>query len=43
MLRRRRSCLTQHRLGILPIYLDTGCFRNIKVEERTCDSHDVDK
>ncbi len=42
MLRRRWSLLAQHRLGILPLYLETGCFRNIKVDKRTCDSEDVD-
>ncbi len=42
---RRRSLLAQLRLGILPLHLETGRFRNKKVEERTClicDSQDVE-
>ncbi len=38
MLRRRRSLLAQLRLGILPLHLERGCFRNKKkqVEDRIC-------
>ncbi len=37
MLRRRRSLLAQLRLGILPLHLKTGRFRNNKkVEDRIC-------
>ncbi len=46
ILRRRRSLLAQLRFGILPLHLETGLFRNKKVEERTClicDSQDVEK
>ncbi len=36
MLRRRRSLLAQLRLGILPLHLETGRFRNKKVEGKIC-------
>ncbi len=34
--RKRRSLLTQFRLGILPLHIETGRFRNMKPEERLC-------
>ena len=34
--RRRRSLFAQFRLGILPLHLETGWFKNKKVEERIC-------
>jgi hypothetical protein len=34
--RRRRSLIAQIRIGILPLHIETGRFRNLKVEERTC-------
>jgi hypothetical protein len=43
--RRRRSLFAQFRIGILPLHLETGRFRNKKVEERTClicNSQDVE-
>ncbi len=36
MLRKRRFLLSQISLGILPLHLETGCFRNEKVEGRKC-------
>ncbi len=36
MLRRRRSLPTDLRLGILLLHLETGRFRNKKVEDRKC-------
>ncbi len=34
--RKRRSLLAQFRLGILPLHIETGRFRNILPEERLC-------
>ncbi len=33
---KRRSLLTQFRLGILQLHIETGRFRNMKPEERLC-------
>jgi hypothetical protein len=35
--RRRRSLLAEIRFGILPLHIETGRFRNVKVEERLCE------
>ena len=35
-IRRERSLIAQLRVGILPIHIETGRFRNIKLEDRTC-------
>ena len=34
--RRKRSLLAQFRMGILPIALETGRFKGLPIEERTC-------
>ncbi len=34
--RKRRSLLAQFRLGILPLLIETGRFRNMIPEERLC-------
>ncbi len=34
--RKRRSLLAQFRLGILLLHIETGRFRNMKLEERLC-------
>ena len=36
MSRKKRSILAQFRLGILPLNIETGRFRNISVNERIC-------
>ncbi len=33
--RRRPSLIAQTRIGILPLYIETGSFRNVKLENRT--------
>ena len=35
--RRKRSIMAQFRLGILPIKVETGRFRNIQHQDRICD------
>ena len=35
--RRRRSLLSQFRIGILPIHVETGRFRNLPVDRRVCE------
>ena len=40
--RRRRSLLAQVRLGILPICIETGRFRNLDVNERICEVCNID-
>ena len=35
--RRKRSLLCQLRIGILPLRIETGRFRNLPVEERVCE------
>ncbi len=34
--KKQRSLLAQIRFGILPLYLETGGFRSLNLEERTC-------
>ncbi len=34
--RRKRLLTAQIRIGILPLHIETGRFRNVKVEERVC-------
>ncbi len=34
--KRKRSLIAQTRIGILPLYIETGRFRNVKLENRTC-------
>ncbi len=31
-----RSLIAQTRIGILPLHIKTGRFRNVKLENRTC-------
>ncbi len=43
--RRKRSLTTQIRIGILPLHIEIGRFRNVKVEEsvcQVCNSGDVE-
>ncbi len=34
--RRKRSLTAQIRIGIWPLHIETGRFRNVKVEEKVC-------
>ncbi len=34
--RKRHSIISQFRIGILPIHIETGRFRNVKEDERKC-------
>ena len=34
---RKRSPLRQFRIGILPVHVETGRFRNLPVDKRTCE------
>ena len=36
MIGRERSLLAQLRIGVLPIHIETGRFRNVKPEDRVC-------
>ncbi len=34
--RNRRSIISHFRIGILPLHIETGRFRNVKEDERNC-------
>ncbi len=34
--RKRRSIISQFRIGILPLHIEAGRFRNVKEDERKC-------
>jgi hypothetical protein len=43
--RKRRSLMTQFRIGILPLHIETGRFRNVPEDERkckVCDFNDIE-